>query len=57
VGVFVRLLFDPILAHIGSLFFIRFMLNLVELGSNHLPSFHFVPKMCFVLLSGETRGF
>ena len=33
------------------------MLNLVELGSYHLPLIHFVPTMRFVLLSVETRGF
>ena len=51
------LLFDHILAHIWSFSLIRFMLNLVELGSYHLPLIHFVPKMRFVLLSGENRGF
>ena len=56
-GVFVRPLIDPILAFIWSLFLICFMLNLVELGSNYLPLIHFVPKMHFVLLSRETRGF
>ena len=33
------------------------MLNLVELGSYHLPLIHFVPKMRFVLLSEKFMGF
>jgi len=33
------------------------MLSLVELGSNYLPLIYFVPKMRFVLLLGEIRGF
>jgi len=33
------------------------MLNLVDLGSNYLPSIHFVPKLCFVSISGEIIRF
>ena len=49
-GLFVRLLFDPVLAAIWFLFLITLMLNMVDSGSNYLL-IHIVPKMRFVLLS------
>ena len=45
VWVCVRPLFHLIFAPICSLFPVRFMLNLGDLGSNYLPSIHFVPKL------------
>jgi len=52
-----RPLFDSILAHVWSLFLVHFMLNLVDLGSNYLPSIHIVPKFRFVFILGEIIGF
>ena len=57
VGVFVRPLFDHILAHIWFFFLIHFMLNLVELESNYLLLVHIAPKMHFVFISGEIIWF
>jgi len=49
----VRPLFDPILALIWSLILMRFMLNLVELGSNYPPLLLIVPKTCSFFILGE----
>ena len=44
------LLFDPF-------FPVRFMLNLGDLGSNYLPSIHFVPKLRLSSFQEKSLGF
>jgi len=53
----VRPLFDPILALVWSLILMRFVLNLIELGSNYLPLLLIVPKMRLFFISGEITRF
>ena len=53
----VRPLFHLIFAPIWSLFPIRFMLNLSDLGSNYLPSIHFVPELRLSSFQEKSSGF